>query len=51
MEESSPRLLLREGQTVHTGDLLLKVDPTRTAYSCAKTGRNTLPLLAKAARL
>jgi len=44
-------ILVREGQTVKTGDLLLKVDPTRMVSSLRENRSQYLSLLAKAARL
>ena len=44
-------ILVREGQTVHIGDLLLKVDPTRMVSSLRENRAQYLALLAKAARL
>ncbi len=44
-------ILAREGQTVKTGDLLLKVDPTRMVSSLRENQSQYLSLLAKAARL
>jgi adhesin transport system membrane fusion protein len=44
-------ILVREGQTVKTGDLLLKVDPTRMVSSLRENQSQYLSLLAKAARL
>lgn len=44
-------ILAREGQTVKTGDLLLKVDPTRMVSSLRENQSQYLALLAKGARL
>ncbi len=44
-------ILVREGQVVRTGDLLLKVDPTRMVSSLRENQSQYLSLLAKAARL
>lgn len=44
-------ILVREGQTVKVGDLLLKVDPTRMVSSLRENQSQYLSLLAKAARL
>ncbi len=44
-------ILVREGQTVKVGDLLLKVDPTRMVSSLRENRSQYLALLAKAARL
>ena len=44
-------ILVKEGQTVKTGDLLLKVDPTRMVSSVRENRSQYLALLAKAARL
>lgn len=44
-------ILVREGQTVRTGDLLLKVDPTRMVSSLRENRSQYLSLLAKGARL
>jgi len=44
-------ILVREGQTVKAGDLLLKVDPTRVVSSLRENRSQYLSLLAKAARL
>jgi adhesin transport system membrane fusion protein len=44
-------ILVKEGQTVHIGDLLLKVDPTRMVSSLRENQSQHLSLLAKAARL
>lgn len=44
-------ILAREGQVVKTGDLLLKVDPTRMVSSLRENQSQYLSLLAKAARL
>lgn len=44
-------ILVREGQTVKVGDLLLKVDPTRMVSSLRENQSQYLALLAKAARL
>ena len=44
-------ILVREGQTVKTGDLLLKVDPTRMVSSLRESQSQYASLLAKAARL
>ena len=44
-------ILVREGQTVRTGDLLLKVDPTRMVSSLRENRSQYLSLLAKSARL
>jgi adhesin transport system membrane fusion protein len=44
-------ILVREGQTVKTGELLLKVDPTRMVSSLRENQSQYLSLLAKAARL
>lgn len=44
-------ILVREGQTVKTGDLLLKVDPTRMVSSLRENQSQYASLLAKAARL
>jgi membrane fusion protein, adhesin transport system len=44
-------ILVREGQTVRVGDLLLKVDPTRMVSSLRENRSQYLALLAKAARL
>lgn len=44
-------ILVREGQTVKAGDLLLKVDPTRMVSSLRENRSQYLALLAKAARL
>lgn len=44
-------ILVKEGQTVRTGDLLLKVDPTRMVSSLRENRSQYLSLLAKGARL
>ncbi len=44
-------ILAHEGQTVKSGDLLLKVDPTRMVSSLRENQTQYLSLLAKAARL
>jgi adhesin transport system membrane fusion protein len=44
-------ILVKEGQTVHIGDLLLKVDPTRMVSSLRENRSQYLSLLAKASRL
>ena len=44
-------ILVREGQTVKAGDLLLKVDPTRMVSSLRENQSQYLSLLAKGARL
>ena len=44
-------ILVKEGQTVKTGDLLLKIDPTRMVSSLRENQSQYLSLLAKAARL
>jgi adhesin transport system membrane fusion protein len=44
-------ILVREGQTVKIGDLLLKVDPTRMVSSLRENRSQYLSLLAKGARL
>ncbi|MBC7917023.1 MAG: HlyD family type I secretion periplasmic adaptor subunit [Rhodoferax sp.] len=44
-------ILVREGQTVKVGELLLKVDPTRMVSSLRENQSQYLSLLAKAARL
>lgn len=44
-------ILVREGQTVKVGDLLLKVDPTRMVSSLRENQSQSMALLAKAARL
>ena len=44
-------ILVREGQSVKIGDLLLKVDPTRMVSSLRENRSQYLALLAKAARL
>jgi len=44
-------ILVRDGQVVKTGDLLLKVDPTRMLSSLRENRSQYLSLLAKAARL
>ncbi|MBB1077330.1 biotin/lipoyl-binding protein, partial [Rhodoferax sp. 4810] len=44
-------ILVKEGQTVKTGDLLVKVDPTRMVSSLRENQSQYLSLLAKAARL
>ena len=44
-------ILVREGQSVKVGDLLLKVDPTRMVSSLRENRSQFLSLLAKAARL
>jgi adhesin transport system membrane fusion protein len=44
-------ILVREGQNVKIGDLLLKVDPTRMVSSLRENRSQYLSLLAKAARL
>ena len=44
-------ILVKEGQTVKVGDLLLKVDPTRMVSSLRENRSQYLSLLAKAARL
>lgn len=44
-------ILVREGQTVKVGDLLLKVDPTRMVSSLRENRAQYFALLAKAARL
>lgn len=44
-------ILVKEGQTVKTGDLLIKVDPTRMVSSLRENRSQYLSLLAKAARL
>jgi adhesin transport system membrane fusion protein len=44
-------ILVREGQSVKVGDLLLKVDPTRMVSSLRENRSQYLALLAKAARL
>lgn len=45
------QILVREGQSVQAGDLLLKVDPTRMVSSLRENQVQYLALLAKAARL
>jgi len=44
-------ILVKEGQTVKAGDLLIKVDPTRMISSLRENRSQYLALLAKAARL
>ncbi|MDR3368704.1 MAG: HlyD family type I secretion periplasmic adaptor subunit [Rhodoferax sp.] len=44
-------ILVKEGQIVKTGDLLVKVDPTRMVSSLRENQSQYLSLLAKAARL
>jgi len=44
-------ILVKEGQSVKVGDLLLKVDPTRMVSSFRENRSQYLSLLAKAARL
>ena len=44
-------ILVKEGQIVRTGDLLLKVDPTRMVSSLRENRSQYLSLLAKGARL
>ena len=44
-------ILVKEGQSVKVGDLLLKVDPTRMVSSLRENKSQYLSLLAKAARL
>lgn len=44
-------ILVKEGQSVKIGDLLLKVDPTRMVSSLRENRAQYLSLLAKAARL
>lgn len=44
-------ILVKEGQAVRTGDLLLKVDPTRMISSLRENRSQYLALLAKGARL
>lgn len=44
-------ILVREGQAVKSGDLLLKVDPTRMESSLRENQSQYLSLLAKSARL
>jgi adhesin transport system membrane fusion protein len=44
-------ILVREGQTVKMGDLLLKVDPTRMVSSLRENRSQYLAILAKSARL
>jgi membrane fusion protein, adhesin transport system len=44
-------ILVKEGQTVRAGDLLLKVDPTRMVSSLRENRSQYLSLLAKGARL
>ncbi|MEY3123624.1 MAG: hypothetical protein RLZZ573_144 [Pseudomonadota bacterium] len=44
-------ILVKEGQSVKAGDLLLKVDPTRMVSSLRENRSQYLSLLAKAARL
>lgn len=44
-------ILVKEGQTVRAGDLLIKVDPTRMISSLRENRSQYLALLAKAARL
>ncbi|WP_244899620.1 HlyD family type I secretion periplasmic adaptor subunit [Rhodoferax antarcticus] len=44
-------ILVKEGQTVKIGDLLVKVDPTRMVSSLRENQSQYLSLLAKAARL
>ena len=44
-------ILVKEGQAVRTGDLLLKVDPTRMVSSLRENRSQYLSLLAKGARL
>lgn len=44
-------ILVKEGQSVKMGDLLLKVDPTRMVSSLRENRSQYLSLLAKAARL
>jgi adhesin transport system membrane fusion protein len=44
-------ILVKEGQTVKIGDLLLKVDPTRMVSSLRENRSQYLSLLAKGARL
>ncbi len=44
-------ILVREGQTVKIGDLMLKVDPTRMVSSLRENRSQYLSLLAKGARL
>ncbi|QSI78360.1 MULTISPECIES: HlyD family type I secretion periplasmic adaptor subunit [Niveibacterium] len=45
------QILVREGQTVEKGQLLLKIDPTRFVSSLRENRSQYLSLLAKAARL
>ena len=44
-------ILVKEGQTVHMGELLLKVDPTRMVSSLRENRSQHFSLLAKGARL
>ena len=44
-------ILVKEGQSVHIGELLLKVDPTRMVSSLRENRSQYYALLAKAARL
>lgn len=44
-------ILVKEGQTVHMGELLLKVDPTRMVSSLRENRSQYFSLLAKGARL
>jgi membrane fusion protein, adhesin transport system len=44
-------ILVREGQVVKSGELLLRVDPTRMVSSLRESQSQSLSLLAKAARL
>jgi membrane fusion protein, adhesin transport system len=44
-------ILVREGQAVKSGELLLRVDPTRMVSSLRESQSQSLSLLAKAARL
>jgi len=44
-------ILVKEGQSVKIGDLMLKVDPTRMVSSLRENRSQYLSLLAKAARL
>ena len=44
-------ILVKEGQTVKVGDLMLKVDPTRMVSSLRENRSQYMALLAKAARL
>lgn len=45
------QILVREGQTIQAGQLLLRVDPTRMVSSLRENRAQYLALLAKAARL